>query len=74
MGFGLIFGDGERGDNSTCFMGLVHHRTSQTLMPISQKFITPRTTIISHNWIAYISIESGDSHNDNIRTQNMENI
>ena len=51
-----VFGRIEN-DSRKCFLIAVEKRDEQTLLPISQKWIKPGTTIISDCWKAYCNLE-----------------
>ena len=42
-----LFGGVEKGDSSKCFLVPVENRKAETLLPLIQKHIMPRSTIVS---------------------------
>lgn len=52
-----VFGGKERGETSKMFCIVVERRDKATLEPLIQKYIAPKTTIISDGWAAYSGIK-----------------
>ena len=70
-----VFGGIER-QSKKCFFQIVEDRNAQTLIPIIQKYIKPRTVILSDCWKAYSSLkDEGYTHltvNHSIEFKNKE--
>ena len=51
-----VFGGIER-DSKNCFLSSVEDRSAETLIPIINEHVLPRTTLISDCWKAYLRLE-----------------